>query len=215
MTIFYIMLIAGVIGFLIGQKKRYGLQGFIAGALLGFIGWIWIATLKPRWRCPECGGAVEKGFNRCKNCGADIKPQNSDQKASAARIEGQAIPPAPVKKKPVAGYVLLVLVAIIVASYYVQKGSIPLSKIGITNSSSQAVTMDKYLQIRDGMSYQEAIGIIGKTGEESSRNKIDGVPGVMETVVTVMYQWTNKDGTGMNAIFQNNKLVQKAQFGLR
>jgi hypothetical protein len=32
---------------------------------------------------------------------------------------------------------------------------------------------------------------------------------------TVMYGWNAWTGAGMNAMFQNGKLVTKAQFGLR
>jgi hypothetical protein len=48
-----------------------------------------------------------------------------------------------------------------------------------------------------------------------SRNNIDGVPGVIESIDTVMYQWVNSNGSNMNAMFQNDKLNQKAQFGLK
>lgn len=37
----------------------------------------------------------------------------------------------------------------------------------------------------------------------------------MASIETVMYQWVNRNGSNMNAMFQNNKLVQKAQFGLK
>jgi hypothetical protein len=75
--------------------------------------------------------------------------------------------------------------------------------------------MAKYDAIKTGMSYIDVVAIIGFGGEELSRNKINGVPGVMESVETIMYQWVNSGGSNMNAIFQNNRLFQKAQFGLR
>ena len=70
------------------------------------------------------------------------------------------------------------------------------------------VTKAMYLQIRDGMSYNQVVRIIGASGEEMSRNTIAGY-------TNVMYQWTNNDYSGMNAIFQNGRLFTKAQFGLR
>jgi hypothetical protein len=30
-----------------------------------------------------------------------------------------------------------------------------------------------------------------------------------------MYAWQNADGSNMNAMFQNDRLISKAQFGLR
>jgi hypothetical protein len=59
------------------------------------------------------------------------------------------------------------------------------------------------------MSYAEAVRILGKEGTEVSRNELAGI-------VTVMYQWESRFGVAnMNAMFQDDKLVQKAQFGLR
>jgi len=89
-------------------------------------------------------------------------------------------------------------------------------KTSASPSPSRAVlTMAKYDAIKTGMSYIDVVAIIGFGGEELSRNKINGVPGVMESVETIMYQWVNSGGSNMNAIFQNNRLFQKAQFGLR
>ena len=58
------------------------------------------------------------------------------------------------------------------------------------------------------MTYEQAVEIVGFRGKELSRNNIGGVS-------NVMVQWTNSNGSNMNAIFQRNRLVQKAQFGLR
>ncbi|WP_323828991.1 hypothetical protein [Algoriphagus persicinus] len=80
---------------------------------------------------------------------------------------------------------------------------------------TELVTFDEYERIKDGISYRQVVQIIGVEGEELSRNRIDGIPGVMEPTVTVMYQWVNSNGGNMNAIFQNDKLIQKAQFGLK
>jgi hypothetical protein len=77
------------------------------------------------------------------------------------------------------------------------------------------VTKAHYDQLKDGMSYRQVVGIIGAEGEELSRNKIEGVPGVTESIETVMYMWQNGNGTNMNAMFQNDKLMQKSQFGLK
>lgn len=75
------------------------------------------------------------------------------------------------------------------------------------NSIYPIITMEKYKQLQSGMSYQQVITILGKEGEELSRNDMAGY-------TTVMYQWSEGFGN-MNAMFQNNHLVQKAQFGLK
>ena len=56
---------------------------------------------------------------------------------------------------------------------------------------------------------EEVVAILGKEGEEMSSNDVAGYN-------TVMYKWDGDSGFGanMNGMFQNGKLVQKAQFGL-
>ena len=71
------------------------------------------------------------------------------------------------------------------------------------------VTAAEYSQLATGMSYQEAVDIIGFRGQELSRSSLAGT-------TTVMYQWMNPGlGGNMNAMFQNGRLVSKAQFGLQ
>lgn len=70
------------------------------------------------------------------------------------------------------------------------------------------VTKAEYDQIKNGMSYKEVVSIIGFEGEENSQNEIAGTK-------TIMYTWMNDNGSNMNAMFQNDKLIQKAQFGLK
>ena len=81
--------------------------------------------------------------------------------------------------------------------------------------SSDVVTKNEYDQISEGISYAQVVSVIGTEGVEQSSNRIEGVPGVMESVSTKMYSWQNSDGSNMNAMFQNDKLIQKAQSGLK
>jgi hypothetical protein len=78
----------------------------------------------------------------------------------------------------------------------------------IGTNSAPVVTMAEYEQIHEGMSYEETVAIIGSPGEELSRSDMAGYS-------TVMYSWQNDSGSNMNAMFQNGKLVNKAQLGLR
>lgn len=80
--------------------------------------------------------------------------------------------------------------------------------------SPPIVTKSEFSQIQNGMSYREVVAIIGAEGEELTSNTIEGVPGLTDEIVTVMYMWGNADGANMNAMFQNDKLIQKSQFGL-
>lgn len=82
--------------------------------------------------------------------------------------------------------------------------------VGILSSlaPTPVVTKAEYDALQTGMTYEQAMRIIGETGEELSRNELAGF-------TTVMYQWQNSDGSNMNAMFQNGGLIQKAQFGLK
>jgi hypothetical protein len=90
------------------------------------------------------------------------------------------------------------------------------SSTAITPSSTpepadtSGVNMENYGKLQTGMTYEEVVAILGKQGEEMSSNDIGGY-------TTVMYKWDGDTGFGanMNAMFQNGKLIQKAQFGLK
>lgn len=71
------------------------------------------------------------------------------------------------------------------------------------------ISADEFAQLTPGMSYEEAIAIIGSPGEVISESAIAGT-------VTRMHQWKGESGFGpnANAMFQDGKLVSKAQFGL-
>jgi hypothetical protein len=84
-----------------------------------------------------------------------------------------------------------------------------------STSSDSELTMAKYMRIQNGMSYNEVCQILGQQGEEVSRNHIDGAPGVIPSVDTVMYTWKGTWPANMNATFQNDKLMSKAQLGLK
>ncbi len=75
------------------------------------------------------------------------------------------------------------------------------------------VTMSEYNRIKTGQSWAQVREIIGAKGSEISRSELAGY-------TTVMYSWTNSNGSNMNAMFQGGsgtipKLVSKAQFGLK
>lgn len=78
------------------------------------------------------------------------------------------------------------------------------SKLG----QGPGVTMENYLKLTTGMSYEEVVNILGVSGQESARTQA----GDTEIVI---YTWFATKGFGnMNATFQNNKLTTKAQAGL-
>lgn len=75
-------------------------------------------------------------------------------------------------------------------------------------SDSRRISMAQYGMLSTGMSYTDAVRLLGRDGQEMSSNDLAGVH-------TVMYQWASSDGGNMNAMFQGDKLVSKAQFGLK
>ena len=76
-----------------------------------------------------------------------------------------------------------------------------------TETSEPSLTMDGFNRVKNGMTFDQVTAIIGKPSQELSRSDLGGTE-------TVMYMWEGSLGANMNAMFQNGKLVQKAQFGL-
>lgn len=77
----------------------------------------------------------------------------------------------------------------------VSKGN---SKINVTN----------FDQIRNGMKYQDVVNILGSEGEIIGDSDMSGIK-------TVMYKWNGEvSGSFIKVIFQNDKLIDKAQTGL-
>jgi len=85
----------------------------------------------------------------------------------------------------------------------------------LNTRGKDVVSKAKYNAIQSGMSYNEVVEIIGKQGDENASSVVPGVSGVMPSINTQMYSWINWDGSNMNAMFQNGKLINKAQFGLK
>ena len=70
------------------------------------------------------------------------------------------------------------------------------------------VTMKNFNRIRSGMTYTQVVAILGEPSQEISRVEMAGTE-------TVMYQWNGSFMANMNVMFQNGKLVSKAQFDLK
>jgi hypothetical protein len=70
------------------------------------------------------------------------------------------------------------------------------------------ITLDQFRSLPDGATYNHVLALLGRPGTEISRN-------VIADYVTVMYQWQNDDHSNMSVMFQNDRLVNKSQFGLK
>jgi hypothetical protein len=112
--------------------------------------------------------------------------------------------------KAAVGVFAFVFIAILVfGNNHTEINSTPLAGSPMVSRSSCTVTADGFANLRTGDSYQTAVRKLGCNGSEMSRSEI-------ADYTTVMYTWEGKDfASNMNAMFQNDKLVSKAQFGLR
>jgi hypothetical protein len=71
------------------------------------------------------------------------------------------------------------------------------------------VTAASFAKIKTGMRYEQVVEILGQDGEVLSESEFGSTK-------TVMYQWKGEGfGANMNAMFQNDKLINKSQFGLK
>lgn len=79
-------------------------------------------------------------------------------------------------------------------------------------NNNPKMSKKEFDSIKNGMSYEEVVNIIGGDGELLSETGTSG-----EQFHTMMYSWEGENGLGSNAnaTFQNGKLVNKAQFGLK
>ena len=69
------------------------------------------------------------------------------------------------------------------------------------------VSLAAYDRIRPGMSYEDVGGLIGP-GTEINRTARRGM-------TMALYGRRRPAGANVNMVFENNRLIQKAQFGLR
>lgn len=73
------------------------------------------------------------------------------------------------------------------------------------------ISLEEYSKLTEGMSYSSVVRIIGGQGEKQSEVGKKG-----EDFYTVSYSWSGEGSLGANAyiMFQEDKLITKAQYGL-
>ena len=83
---------------------------------------------------------------------------------------------------------------------------------GCVSDSPEKVSLEEYNKIENGMTYDQVKDIIGSDGTKSTETGESGT-----AYYTVIYTWEGNGSTGANALFtfQNSKLMNKAQAGLK
>ncbi len=84
-------------------------------------------------------------------------------------------------------------------------------KPAAAKTSESAVVIADYNKIQKGMDYKQVAAIIGSPGENAGDFKDGGG-------TITLYRWTGKSDEGewtLSAKFQNGKLADKSQFGLK
>jgi hypothetical protein len=145
--------------------------------------------------CSSCGNQIGDRVKFCSRCG-NVAPILANE--SAAKSAG-------LPAIGIAAVVATGIVVFLMAFAFINAG-VQGPAAGV--SSPLVVTRADYESIQTGMGYQQVRSIIGTEGVELSRSDLAGY-------TTVMYSWKNPNGSNMNAMFQNGRLVTKAQFGLR
>jgi Domain of Unknown Function with PDB structure (DUF3862) len=79
----------------------------------------------------------------------------------------------------------------------------------VAQATTCKVGLAQYQSLATGMSYSRVVAVLGCDGSELSRVDMAGFK-------TVMYMWQGDSAAAnMNVMFQNGKLISRAQFGLQ
>ena len=166
-------------------------------------------------KCPKCGAANQFEYRFCSCCGGSLyetpKARPAPPNTSIASNPSQSSSDCWRGFGQGCGFgcgcLALVLSVILFFAYLSLTPSQTGGSAGGNFSGASGITWGKYSRLYTGMSYRQAVSVLGSSGTESSRNQIGDL-------VTVAYTWQNADGSNIIAMFQNDGLVQKSQAGL-
>jgi len=149
--------------------------------------------------CSKCGAENDTGNGFCSKCGAPF---------------GSASLKKPAYKKWWFWAIIVVAIMVIIPKGSGTRKAAPAGTQASVKPSvavkDTTISLTEFNSLSTGMSYKEAVMIIGCEGTISSQSKMNGIE-------TIMYTWKGSGdlGANANAMFQNNNLVSKAQAGLK
>lgn len=143
-------------------------------------------------KCKACGNEIAKSAKTCPSCGAKNKK--------------------PFYKKW--WFFTIVIVAVIIGATSGNKNNSTIENDNadtpVVHKNSPKISKSEFEALQTGMTYSEAVALIGGEGELSSQVDVAGYD-------TKLYTWQGEGSIGANAnvTFQNDSLTSKAQFGLK
>ncbi|MDF2873179.1 MAG: hypothetical protein K0R05_4754 [Anaerocolumna sp.] len=177
--------------------------------------------------CINCGEPLAGG-NFCSNCGKPITNQNNNENTEY-REPSQRILKAGIneyqldKKNSAPGKSLFIFLFIILCAILISiilRNIVPninLTSISESTPSSTSmesndlkyITLDEYTSIKNGMTYEEVVKLIGSEGTSMSESSAGNI-----SIKIISWYGNGLDGSNANVTFTNDKVTGKAQIGL-
>lgn len=73
---------------------------------------------------------------------------------------------------------------------------------------AKSIKLTQFKNLKTGMPYKRVVEILGSEGSPTADSQLAGFK-------TEGYSWSNLNGSNIQCLFQNGKLVQKSQMGLK
>lgn len=141
-------------------------------------------------KCSECGKEISKKAIICPHCGYQSKKLK--------------------KRGCLFSFLLFIIFICIGITVMLNTDSAIQKGVSGVKDSSEYITAKEFSKIKEGMTYDEVVKIIGSKGELTSSSSLGDFK-------IEIYTWYGNGFSGSNAnvTFQNDKVTAKAQVGLK